>query len=485
MSPSILIVDDQLAGLKTLEALLTPEGYRLTQARSGSEVFGVLEQTIPELILLDVMMPQMDGYEVCQRIRTDPRWRDIPVIFITGLDDSQARIQALEAGADELVSKPFHPAELLARVRTTLKLNYYRRQLGERQKFEWAVMNSDDGFLLLDGSGCVQFANPAACDYLDLPRGDLSQGKDLFRNCRERFLVRPELSWGRVSRTSTFTLSLIRPETPHQRELWLKLSGQTMAGPEVGWLVHCRDVTTQQLERRQQAVFATLVQHKMRTPMSGLLMSLSMLNLGEWGLGSEEAVELVAVVKDRATYLHQQLEDVFSYLESTTSRQAPNPATVTDISGIARQLSAELTIAELHLSISEALSVVPPEPSPQLSLRRPSLEVILTELLGNAVKFHPQHQPRVAVQVTRLAKMQVRLCISDDGPGIPSELRSRIWEPYVQLEKYFTGQVPGMGLGLAKVAELVWAAGGNCHAQSGSPFDCHSGLTIVLDLPLQ
>ncbi|WP_190802313.1 response regulator [Leptolyngbya sp. FACHB-261] len=485
MSPTILIVDDQRTSLSTLEALLSPEGYQLFPASSGAAVFEVLEQMIPELILLDVMMPGMDGYEVCQRIRTDKRWRDIPVIFITGLDDFKARLQGLEVGADDFISKPFQAVELLARVRNTLKLNHYRRQLGERQKFEWAVMNSDDGFVLLDGDGRLQFANPTARHYLDLAGDEAWQGKALFDCCQGRFLIRPETTWQEISNQDSFILSLIRPETSLSKELWLRLSAQRMQGPEVGWLLHCRDVTVQQLERRQQAVFATLIQHKMRTPMNGLLMSLAMLGLDGRDFTPEESAEMVAIMKERATCVHRQLENIFSYLEFTGSYQGPDPATVADISLIARQLYSELSVAELQLSVADALTEARPEAPQKLALRRTSLEVILMELMENSVKFHPQHQPRLAVEITPVSDKQVRLSVSDDGPGIPSELRARIWEPFVQVEKYFTGQVPGLGLGLATVAELVWAAGGNCRAQSGSPFSGQAGLTIVLDLPLQ
>jgi putative two-component system response regulator len=130
----ILIVDDQPRGQQTLASLLEPEGYRLVFASNGPEALALAAQMVPDLVLLDVMMPGMDGFEVCRRLRADPTLALIPVVLVTALDDSNARLQGIESGADDFVTKPFNRAELRARVRSITRLNRFRTLLDERQQ---------------------------------------------------------------------------------------------------------------------------------------------------------------------------------------------------------------------------------------------------------------------------------------------------------------------------------------------------------------
>src|SRR5438270_6584922 len=116
-SARILIVDDEVRNLRLLESLLRPEGYEVHQARSGGEALAVVESVLPDLILLDVMMPGMDGYEVAGRLKLNPKTKPIPIIMVTSLDDRASRLAALNMGAEEFLTKPVDRAELWVRVR--------------------------------------------------------------------------------------------------------------------------------------------------------------------------------------------------------------------------------------------------------------------------------------------------------------------------------------------------------------------------------
>ncbi len=124
---TILIVDDEMVSRYTVEVLLAQEGYTLVFAECGEEALEKAVKLIPDLMLLDVMMPGMDGFEVCQRLRANPRLAELPIVMITALDDRDSRLRGIEAGADDFMSKPFDRAELRARVRTITRLNRYRR----------------------------------------------------------------------------------------------------------------------------------------------------------------------------------------------------------------------------------------------------------------------------------------------------------------------------------------------------------------------
>ena len=122
--PVILVVDDQPRNVELLEAFLVPQGYAIVKAANGEDALEKLYDTKIDLVLLDVMMPGMNGYEVCKRIKRDPNNAFLPIVLLTALDNMEARIEGLEAGADDFLNKPFHRVELFARVKNLLKLKF-------------------------------------------------------------------------------------------------------------------------------------------------------------------------------------------------------------------------------------------------------------------------------------------------------------------------------------------------------------------------
>src|SRR4029434_697267 len=118
----ILVVDDTPRNVKLLADLLTVKGYSVVTAVSGREALALIESDPPDLVLLDVVMPEMSGYEVCRKIREIPETRILPVVMVTALDPSEQRIKGIEAGADDFLTTPIDQAELLARVRSLLRI---------------------------------------------------------------------------------------------------------------------------------------------------------------------------------------------------------------------------------------------------------------------------------------------------------------------------------------------------------------------------
>lgn len=119
---TILVVDDTPANLRLLTNMLKGGGYKVRPVSSGAMALRVMRTHPPDLVLLDVNMPEMDGYEVCRRLKADPRWQDIPVLFISALTDTSDKVRAFEAGGVDYVGKPFQFEEVNARVRTHLEL---------------------------------------------------------------------------------------------------------------------------------------------------------------------------------------------------------------------------------------------------------------------------------------------------------------------------------------------------------------------------
>jgi adenylate cyclase len=138
---TVLVVDDQPPNLRLLDAMLSPRGYRVITASSGEEALELLSSSGIDLVLLDIVMPGIDGYEVCRRIRSEPVTEFLPVIMITASGD-QEKTRAIEAGADDFVNKPFHRGELLARVASLARIKRYHDTI-TRQAAELASWNAE------------------------------------------------------------------------------------------------------------------------------------------------------------------------------------------------------------------------------------------------------------------------------------------------------------------------------------------------------
>ncbi|MBN1889390.1 MAG: response regulator [Thermoflexales bacterium] len=126
---TILAVDDNVRNVKLLEGMLSPQGYRVIPAHSGQEALDLVAQHGPDLIILDILMPGMDGFEVAQAVRARPESQAIPILMLTALREMEHKTQALASGADDFLTKPFSLVELLARVRALLRLKHLQDAL--------------------------------------------------------------------------------------------------------------------------------------------------------------------------------------------------------------------------------------------------------------------------------------------------------------------------------------------------------------------
>ena len=127
----ILVVDDVPANLKILRDTLENEGYRVFPVPNGAKALEVAEKAIPDMVLLDIMMPEMDGYQVCQRLKANQSTAEIPVIFITAQHEKEGLVRAFDVGGVDYITKPFEKAEVLLRVETHLRINLLTKQLSE------------------------------------------------------------------------------------------------------------------------------------------------------------------------------------------------------------------------------------------------------------------------------------------------------------------------------------------------------------------
>lgn len=143
---NILIVDDNAANRDTLEALLTSLGHELRFAQSGEEALKKAIALPPDLILLDVNMPGMDGFEVCEKLRADSKLASVPIVITTSLDDKKSKMRGIEVGADDFITKPIDGMEIRARVKMILRLNRYRKSLRQQDEIQRAHNELQDAY---------------------------------------------------------------------------------------------------------------------------------------------------------------------------------------------------------------------------------------------------------------------------------------------------------------------------------------------------
>jgi two-component system cell cycle response regulator len=486
---TILIVDDDPGARDTLEALLILEGYQLALACNGTEALAKAAQLTPSLILLDVMMPDMDGFEVCRRLRAIPLLAEVPIIMVTALDDHDSRLQGLEAGADDFISKPYNRSELRARVRTVIRLDRYRRLLLERMKVEWVVQHAEDGYLIINETDQIVYANARARLYLGLPASSVEQGMEgksepiaesFLTLARKQYRLEPQEAWmiwpEHPADAPSMPRYLVRPETTTAQVFWLQVESLALPSElDLERIVRLADMTTQVISQRSKRGFHTMIYHKLRTPLAGILGSLDFVIQHASKLSGKEVKEFSEIAFKSAQRLHSEIEDILQYLNTHSVYKSGESFVLSHLPSLVTQIRTNLGIETVTVSVQEELT------DACTVLSRQAFGLVLWEILENAKKFHPSQQPAVDITVSQASADIVSFKIRDNGLSLSPDQLSKMWMPYYQGEKYVTGELQGMGLGLATVASVIWGAGGTYHVYNRED---GPGIVVELNVPL-
>ena len=167
---AILLVDDNPTNLEVLYKTLEGKDYRLLVAKDGAAALDIIRNVHPTLVLLDVMMPEMDGFEVCKIIKADPDTADVAVVFLSALGDIESKVKGFQAGGVDYVSKPFQADEVVMRVATHVKVKRLERELSRKNQLLESeidrILNSiSEGIYGLALDGSINYANPAALNF--------------------------------------------------------------------------------------------------------------------------------------------------------------------------------------------------------------------------------------------------------------------------------------------------------------------------------
>lgn len=471
---TVLIVDDEPAGREALEGVLFAQGYNLVFAENGQDAFEKALEYMPDVILLDVMMPNMDGFEACRMMRNDSLLAEIPILMVTALDDRNSIIKGIEAGADDFISKPYDRIELRARIRTITRLNRYRRILVEKVQFAWVVEQTRDGYLVLDAQDHIRYANPASRDLFHLPAdGEITES--FLEIVGRHYQCEPEETWQSWPNVAGFPLFLIHPETLDSPAVWLSVDMLELPmGGHSQRLLRVNEVSQKLALQRDIHYFNQLITHKMRTPISQMVMAADLIYQQSLRKNYDVIEDLSEALICGAKRLGSEVDEILQYLNTSNITKTGSCFAISELEKRVQLICDELGVSRASIQISPDLS------RSSLNLSNRAMDVILREVIENAQKFHPRLMPDLTVSVLKGEQNKLHLKITDDGVYLSPEDLHKVWLPYYQSEKEFTGEIDGMGLGLASIANLVWEAGGKCRISNRVD---RPGVVVDLMLP--
>ena len=484
---TILAIDDTPTNLMALGAALG-DAFDLQIATSGAVGLELAGELMPDLILLDVMMPGMDGYETCRRILADPRLRRIPVIFLTALDNFESEAVGLALGAADYITKPINVEVTRQRVSNLLEREQLRRQVeSQRDQLEHVVKQrtaqledrmeelqaiftlSPDGFVSFDRNRRVSQVSPtftnltglsaAAVTGLDddaftATLAGLCNDQAPFRGTQEMAALLKLDARGDFSQD----WEAIELKVPKGRVLEVTL--RQCRSSTVSQILYLRDVTRETEIDRMKTQFLEMAAHELRTPLTSVLGYTEVLLTQE--IDATVHREVLGIV-------HQQAELVTSIVNE-----------LLDLVRIDSRRGQDFKVEPLSLQVmvEEAVTAykiapdrqAPIECAPERKLLvradRRKLGQVLSNLISNAYKYSPDGG-EVSIGYPQAVLESVAWCgvaVRDQGLGMTPAQLTRCFERFYRADT--SGKIPGTGLGLCIVKEIIDLHGGRIDIQS-------------------
>ncbi len=501
MDADILVVDDIPANLKLLANILRAQGYRVRPATSGQLALRSAHLKPPDLVLLDIKMPDMEGYEVCQRLKSDAGNADVPVIFISALDETRDKVRGFEAGGVDFITKPFQAEEVLARVETHLSLRRLHQQLerqnaqlqkesAERLETERELRDANDfnrkilevatmGVLAYNGrSGQCVMANRAAGKIINASVDQLI-GQNFRRipsfQAPERLSIVEQVLATGIQREEE-----VHVVTSFGREVWLEChASRFLSRGEPHLLLLLHDVTEQkhfqealkqakeaaEAANRAKSEFLANMSHEIRTPLNAVIGFSELLASIVSDPKHKSYIESIQTAGESLLKLINDILDL-SKIEASKLELSYAPTNLRTLINEVEQIFSQQT---LQKNI-QFLTDIDPELPIALLLDEIRLRQVLINLVGNAVKFTDKGYIKLTVSIADKKEsdnlLDIDIYVEDTGIGILEYDIVHIFEAFRQQAGQSSSKFGGTGLGLTICKRLVEMMDGTISVKS-------------------
>lgn len=479
--PRLLLVDDHELNLTTLEDVLGADHYEMHIARDGHAACDAALRLRPDLILLDVMMPSMDGYDVCRFVRAQPSIQSVPVVMVTALNDRESRIKGLQAGADDFISKPFSLEELRARVRTITRLNRARVIGEQRARFERLFAITPSAILVVGPDGIVQSVNERARELLGwspaAPDDRRALAELLPPDAATRIAERVGALFGRPAPEPTS--AHLRISSPAGPRIW-NLSVVRLDDRAALALVSLDDITAEvtakenaeSLNERLESLvrerterlatankllmsYALFVTHDLRSPLTAVKGYLSLAGTLP-GPIPVTAATCISKAAAAALIMEEMITETLALAAEKNSGQ--QPARLVDPTPSIRRVASKL----LSLAKDPKPELVV-HPLPPLLTTLPLIDRVFFNLIANAIKYSAS-RPNPKIEVGAADTPQgPALYVRDNGVGFSNQEGAELFKEFSRLST--AEGHDGLGLGLSLVARLVHSHHGRIWAE--------------------
>ncbi len=495
----ILVIDDTPDNLNLLSTMLTAQGYKVRSVTKGSAGLRGAQAVPPDLILLDINMPQMNGYEVCQQLKAGDRTCDIPVIFISALEDVLDKVKAFAVGGVDYITKPFHVEEVLARIENHLTIRNLQKQLQEQnirlqqeirereqaeEKFAKAFRASPNPIAITTlsenrfvdvNASFLRMSGYALEEVIGHTVNDLNLGVDA--EAYDRAIQRLQ-EMGTLQNQEVE----IRAKSGDRRIILLSVELIDLAGAPCTLNI-VNDITER---KRLENEFISLVSHELRTPLTSLMGAMDLLSTGQLGTLSDRGQHVLSIAITNTERLIRLVNNILD-LERMKS-------------GAIAMQRIRCNVGKVVIQAAEAMQAMADQA--QIALVTNPLDVelwadpdrllqTLTNLLSNAIKFSEPgsqiwlnadlQQDSITSQDSLTSQDTITLTVQDQGRGIPADKLQVIFERFQQVDASDSRQKGGTGLGLAICRKIVEQHEGKIWVES----KVGEGSKFSIMLPLQ
>jgi PAS domain S-box-containing protein len=413
---TIMVVDDTPANLKLMQEMLQSKGYRVLAAPGGKIALNAIAKNPPDLILLDINMPEMSGFEVCERLKADAALKDIPVIFISALTETHDKVTAFAVGGVDYVNKPFQFEEVHARVETHLRLRAMQREIEERRQA--FLLTSMDGYCLADANGRILEVNQTYCRLCGFNQEEL-----LAMNLSELEVGEHETDM--PTRIRKFAqLGEGRFEALHSHRdgsvFDVEVSAKFLPDKGGRLILSIHDITERKRSelqlRKNLAEKEALIAEIFHRTRNNMMVIMSILSFEE-DLAKDG---LVSAIVDRTNSRIQSMSLVHEKLLASQDISSIN------LGDYARDLISSLMKAKAFPGTRITMKIST-EAVPMLIDAAVPFGLLLHELLSNAFShaFPGDRRGEVRVKITKTQDGEIQLDVSDDGVGLPEGFDSR------------------------------------------------------------